>query len=53
MPHWLLCRAIVLRTGRYRQCEYIGDILDADDDENTVYSMMVGAEDGEWAKMMH
>ena len=43
---------IVSRTGRYRQCEYIGDILDAADDENTVYSMMVSAEDGEWVKMM-
>ena len=40
----------MLRTGRYRQCEYIGDILDADDD--VVYSMMVRAEDGEWVKMM-
>ena len=40
------------RTGRYRQRECFGDILDAADDENTVYSMMVRAEDGEWVKMM-
>ena len=40
------------RTGRYRQHEYIGDILDAADDENTVHRMMVRAEDGEWVKMM-
>ena len=43
---------IVLITGRYRQREYVGDILDAAADENTVYSMMVRAEDGEWVKMM-
>ena len=42
----------MLRTGRYRQREYIGDILDADDDENTVYCMMVRAEDGEWVKII-
>ena len=40
------------RTGRYRQREYIGDILDADDEENTVYSMMARAENGEWVEMM-
>ena len=33
----------VSRTGRYSQHEYIGDILDADDDENIVYSIMVRA----------
>ena len=43
---------IVLRTGRYRQHEYIGDILDAAADENTVYIMMARDEDGEWVKMM-
>ena len=43
---------IVLRRGRYRQYEYICDILDVDDDENTVYSMMVRAEEGEWVKIM-